>query len=53
MPRVALPESLRVMTCAAKIARTLRFMMLSRLYVEDTLLDRLAQDLKDMAAELE
>src|SRR5262247_3785647 len=52
MPRVALPESLRVMTCAAKIARTLRFVMLSRLYVEDTLLERLPQDLQHMPAKL-
>jgi hypothetical protein len=47
-----LPEPLTAITCIAKSAKLLRFGTPERLYSENTLLERLAQDLKDMAAEL-
>ena len=48
----ALPESLTVISRAAKVAKALRFRTPAKLYVYDTLLQRLPQDLQDMAAEL-
>jgi hypothetical protein len=48
----ALTGRREVMSCAAKAAKALRFMTPARLSVYDTLLERLAQDLEDMAAEL-
>jgi hypothetical protein len=38
------------MSRAAKAAKALRFRTCAKLYVEDTILERLAQDLQDMAA---
>jgi hypothetical protein len=37
---------------AAKVAKTLKSRTPARLYVDDTLLERLAQHLQDVAAEL-
>jgi hypothetical protein len=48
----ALPSSLEIMTRAAKAAKELRSRTPAKLYIYETLLKRLAQDLKDMAAEL-
>jgi hypothetical protein len=47
-----LPESLAVIIRTAKSAKAERFMALWRLYLYDTLLKRLAQDVEDMASEL-
>jgi hypothetical protein len=44
--------ALTVITFAAKATKLLRFSTLARLYLENTLLEGLAQDLEDMAAEL-
>jgi hypothetical protein len=46
----ALPYSLEIMTRAAKAAKALRSSTPAKLYVYKTLLERLAQDLQDMAA---
>jgi hypothetical protein len=46
------PERLAVSSLRAKLAKSLRFMMLWRLYSYDTLLERLAQHLQDMTAAL-
>ena len=48
----AWPASLTLITRRAKSAKLLRSRTLWRLYVEDSLLERLPQDLKDMAAAL-
>ena len=48
-PLLGAPE---VVSCLAKIAKTLKSRMPTRLYSANTLLERLAQDLEDMAAEL-
>ena len=45
-------EPLEVMSRAANAAKAWRSRTPARLYVYDTLLERLAQDLEDMAAEL-
>jgi hypothetical protein len=45
-----LPEPLAVIIRAAKSTKMQRFMTCGRLYLENTLLERLAQDLQDMAA---
>ena len=45
-------ESPKILNRAAKIAKVLRSKTCGRLYLEDTLLMRLAQDLKDVAAAL-
>jgi hypothetical protein len=47
-----LSYSLAIMSRADKVTKASRFMTPTRLYLYDTLLKRLAQDLKDMAAEL-
>jgi hypothetical protein len=46
------PKPVKVSSCAAMVATTLTSRTPARLLVEDTLLERLAQDLEDMAAEL-
>jgi hypothetical protein len=46
------PEPLKVSSRAAKIATIFRSRTSARLYICDTLRERLAQDLKDMAAAL-
>jgi hypothetical protein len=46
------PARLAVSSRLAKLIKSLRFMTCMRLYVYDTLLERLPQDLQDMAAEL-
>jgi hypothetical protein len=46
------PELLMVSSLMAKLTKSLRFRTLWRLYSDETLLERLAQDLEDMAAEL-
>jgi hypothetical protein len=48
----ALPESLAAIIRRANSAKVLKSMTPAKLYVYDTLLKRLAQDLEDMAAEL-
>ena len=48
----ARPEPLKAIIRAAKSVKALRLMTRGRLYLENALLDRLAQDLQDMAAEL-
>jgi hypothetical protein len=47
-----LPDSLRAMTRLAKSATALGFSTPARLYVSDAVLERLPQDLENMAAEL-
>jgi hypothetical protein len=46
------PDSLTLSSRIAKVLRRLRFSTPAKLYIYDTLLERLAQDLEDMAAEL-
>jgi hypothetical protein len=46
------PAPLTVSSQLAKLTKSQRFMTLWRLYVYDTLLKRLTQDLQDMAAAL-
>jgi hypothetical protein len=46
------PERLSVGSLRAKVKKTLEFITLWRLYSYATLLERLAQDLQDVAAEL-
>jgi hypothetical protein len=41
-----------IVSRAAKVAKTLKSRTPAKIYVYDTLLERLAQDLQDMAAEL-
>jgi hypothetical protein len=48
----ALPESLMAIIRKANSANVLRSRTPAKLYVYDTLLERLAQDLQDMAAAL-
>jgi hypothetical protein len=48
----ALPAFLAAITCRANSAIILRFSTSAKLYVYETILERLAQDLQDMAAEL-
>jgi hypothetical protein len=48
----ALPESLMAIIRKANSANVLRSRTPAKLYVYDTLLERLAQDLQDMAPEL-
>jgi hypothetical protein len=48
----AVPESLTAITWRAKSATALRFRTCGRLYPYETLLQRLAQDLQDVASEL-
>ena len=45
-------EPLMLSSRTAKVARRLRFRTPAKLYVDETILERLAQDLQDMAAEL-
>jgi hypothetical protein len=45
-------EWLAVSSRLAKLTKSQRFMTLWRLYVHDTILERLAQDLEHMTAEL-
>jgi hypothetical protein len=45
-------EPIRGITRAAIAVSTVRSIMLEKLYIADTLLERSAQDLKDIAAEL-
>jgi hypothetical protein len=45
-------EPLKVSSRAAMLSRRLRSSMPAKLYVYETLLERLPQDLEDMAAEL-
>jgi hypothetical protein len=47
------PDPLKLSSRTAKVARRLRFRTPAKLYSCETLLEWLAQDLKDMAAELE
>jgi hypothetical protein len=44
------PERLALSSLRAKLSKSFRFMTLWRLYSDDTLLQRLAQDLEHMAA---
>ena len=46
------PDSLKLSSRAAKVATRLRPSTSAKLYIYETLLERLAQDLQDMAAEL-
>ena len=46
-------ELLAVNSRTAKFTKSQRFITLWRLYVDETLLERLAQDLEDLAAELQ
>jgi hypothetical protein len=46
------PETLTAITHRANSAKVLIFRMPAKLYIYETLLERLAQDLEDMAAEL-
>jgi hypothetical protein len=46
------PDSLTLSSRAAKAVKVLIFSTPAKLYIYDTLLERLAQDLEDMAAEL-
>jgi hypothetical protein len=46
------PDSLKLSSRTAKVARRLRFTTPEKLYVYETLLERLAQDLQDMATKL-
>jgi hypothetical protein len=48
-PMLEPPE---VVSRAAKVAKTFKLRTSAKLYVHETLLDRLPQDLEDMAAEL-
>jgi hypothetical protein len=48
----ALSSSLEIISCAAKAAKELRSRTSAKIYVYQTLLERLAQDLQDMAAAL-
>jgi hypothetical protein len=47
-----LPEPPKFVSRAAKVAKTLKLRTPARLYVYDAVLERLPQDLQDMAAEL-
>jgi hypothetical protein len=47
-----LPKPTEVVSRAAKIAKTLKSRTPAKLYVYETLLERLTQDLQDMATEL-
>jgi hypothetical protein len=47
-----LPEPPEFVSRAAKAAKTLKLRTPAKLYVYETLLERLAQDLENMAAEL-
>jgi hypothetical protein len=46
------PDSLTLSSRIAKVLRRLRFRTPAKLYVYDTILERLPQDLQDMAAAL-
>jgi hypothetical protein len=47
-----LPELSKFVSRAAKAAKTLKLRTPAKLYIDETLLERLAQDLQNMAAEL-
>jgi hypothetical protein len=47
-----LPEPPKFASRAAKAAKTLKLRTSAKLYIYETLLERLQQDLQDMAAEL-
>ena len=47
-----LPEPPKFVSRAAKVAKTLKLRTPAKLYIYESLLERLAQDLEDMAAEL-
>jgi hypothetical protein len=46
------PDILKRKSRTAKVEKRLRFMTAARLYVYETIFERLPQDLQDMAAEL-
>jgi hypothetical protein len=48
----AQPEGLSVQSLRAKVTKSLKLRTLWRLYLYDTILEGLAQDLQDVAAEL-
>ena len=47
-----LPEPTEVISRAAKVAKTLKLRTPAKLYIYETLLERLPQDLQDMTSKL-